>query len=55
MPPKSERRFAIDGQPLPESGSEPLAIDLPAGPDYASIMGLRVIAGRWITGRDRRT
>ena len=50
---RATRRFAIDGQPLPKPGSEPLAIDLPAGPDYASIMGLRVLDGRWIEERDR--
>ena len=50
---RATRRFAIDGQPLPQPGSEPLAIDLPAGPDYASIMGLRVLDGRWIEERDR--
>jgi putative ABC transport system permease protein len=50
---RATRRFAIEGQPLPKPGSEPLAIDLPAGPDYASIMGLRIIQGRWIDERDR--
>jgi putative ABC transport system permease protein len=50
---RATRRFAIDGQPLPKPGTEPLAIDLPAGPDYASIMGLRVLDGRWIDERDR--
>ena len=50
---RATRRFAIDGQPLPKPGTEPLAIDLPAGPDYASIMGLRVVEGRWIDPRDR--
>jgi putative ABC transport system permease protein len=50
---RATRRFAVDGQPLPKPGTEPLAIDLPAGPEYASIMGLRVIEGRWIDERDR--
>lgn len=50
---RATRRFAIDGQPLPKPGSAPLAIDLPAGPSYASIMGLRVLEGRWIDERDR--
>jgi putative ABC transport system permease protein len=50
---RATRRFAIDGQPLPKPGSEPLAIDLPAGPGYASILGLRVLEGRWIDERDR--
>jgi putative ABC transport system permease protein len=50
---RATRRFAIDGEPLPKPGSEPLAIDLPAGPDYASMMGLRVLDGRWIDERDR--
>jgi putative ABC transport system permease protein len=50
---RATRRFAIDGKPLPAPGTEPLAIDLPAGPDYAAIMGLKVIDGRWIDARDR--
>jgi predicted permease len=50
---RATRRFAIDGQPLPAPGTEPLAIDLPAGPGYAAIMGLKVIDGRWIDARDR--
>ena len=50
---RATRRFALDGQPLPKPGTEPIAIDLPASPDYASIMGLRVIEGRWIDERDR--
>jgi predicted permease len=50
---RATRRFAIDGKPLPAPGAEPLAIDLPAGPTYASVMGLRVIDGRWISERDR--
>ena len=29
---RATRRFAIDGQPLPAPGAEPIAIDLPAGP-----------------------
>jgi predicted permease len=50
---RATRRFAIDGEPLPRPGAEPLAIDLPAGPTYASVMGLRVLDGRWISERDR--
>ncbi len=50
---RATRRFAIDGEPLPKPGTEPLAIDLPASPGYASMMGLRVIEGRWIDQRDR--
>ena len=50
---RATRRFAIDGKPLPEPGAEPLAIDLPAGPGYAAIMGLKVLDGRWINDRDR--
>jgi putative ABC transport system permease protein len=49
---RATRRFAIDGEPLPQAGTEPLAIDLPASRDYASLMGLRVIQGRWIDERD---
>ena len=50
---RATRRFAIDGQPLPAPGTEPLAIDLPAGPTYASVMGLRLLDGRWINESDR--
>jgi len=50
---RATRRFAIDGEPLPAPGAEPLAIDLPAGPTYAAVMGLRLIDGRWIGETDR--
>jgi predicted permease len=50
---RATRRFAIGGKPLPPAGSEPIAIDLPASPTYASVMGLRVIDGRWISEHDR--
>jgi predicted permease len=50
---RATRRFAIDGEALPKPGSEPIAVDLPAGPGYLEVMGLRVIDGRWITERDR--
>ena len=50
---RATRRFAIAGKPLPVPGTEPLAIDLPAGPTYAAVLGLRVIDGRWISERDR--
>jgi putative ABC transport system permease protein len=50
---RATRRFAVEGKPLPTPGSEPVAIDLPAGPAYASVMGLRLIDGRWINDSDR--
>ena len=50
---RATRRFAVEGEPLPKPGTEPLAIDLPAGPGYLSVMGLRLIEGRWIDERDR--
>ena len=50
---RATRRYAIEGEPLPAPGAEPLAIDLPAGPAYAAVMGLRVLDGRWIDERDR--
>ena len=49
---RATRRFAVEGRPLPAAGTEPGAIDLPAGPTYAAIMGLRMIEGRWISERD---
>jgi len=42
----------VDGRPLPRPGTEPGAIDLPAGPRYAEVMGLRILDGRWISVRD---
>jgi putative ABC transport system permease protein len=50
---RATRRFAVEGEPLPKPGTEPLAIDLPAGPGYLSVMGLRLIEGRWISETDR--
>lgn len=50
---RATRRFAVDGDPIPPPGSEPLAIDLPASPSYADVLGLRIVAGRWISDRDR--
>lgn len=50
---RATRRFAVEGDPLPKPGAEPLAVDLPAGPDYLKVMGLRLIDGRWIEERDR--
>jgi putative ABC transport system permease protein len=50
---RATRRFAIDGDPIPPPGSEPLAIDLPASPSYAAVLGLRMVSGRWISERDR--
>ncbi len=41
---RATRRFAIDGKEQ-ERGSEPLAVDLPAGPSYAQTVGLRVSTG----------
>jgi putative ABC transport system permease protein len=49
---RATRRFAVDGDPVPPPGSEPLAIDLPASASYAAVLGLRIVAGRWITERD---
>ena len=50
---RATRRFAIEGEPLPEPGTEPIAVDLPAGPGYVNVLGLKMIAGRWIDERDR--
>jgi putative ABC transport system permease protein len=49
---RATRRFAIEGEPLPKPGEEPLAIDLPAGPGYAKVLGLKIIQGRWIEDQD---
>jgi len=50
---RATRRFAIVGKPVPPPGSEPIAIDLPASPTYAQVMGLRLLEGRWISEHDR--
>jgi predicted permease len=49
---RASRRFRIDNND-PAPGTEPLAIDLPAGPTYADTVGLRIVDGRWISERDR--
>jgi predicted permease len=49
---RATRRFAVDGRTPPAPGTEPGAIDLPAGPRYAELMGLRLVEGRWISERD---
>jgi predicted permease len=49
---RSTRRFAVDGK-RPAPGTEPLVIDVPAGPTYAETIGLRLTDGRWISATDR--
>jgi putative ABC transport system permease protein len=49
---RGTRRFAPLNKPLPETGQEPVALDLPVGPDYFSIMGIAVVDGRAFTERD---
>ncbi len=49
---RGTRRFARADQPPPVTGQEPVALDLPVGADYFSVMGIEVKAGRSFTDRD---
>jgi putative ABC transport system permease protein len=49
---RATRRFARANQPLPATGQEPVALDLPVGSDYFSVMGIEVRDGRGFTERD---
>ena len=49
---RGTRRFARADQPPPASGQEPVALDLPVGADYFSVMGIDVKEGRAFTERD---
>ena len=49
---RATRRFARANQPLPATGQEPVALDLPVGSDYFSVMGIALKAGRAFTDGD---
>ena len=49
---RGTRRFARADQPPPATGQEPVALDLPVGADYFSVMGIEVREGRAFTERD---
>ena len=49
---RGTRRFARADQPPPATGQEPVALDLPVGADYFSVMGIEVNEGRAFTERD---
>ena len=49
---RGTRRFARANQPLPPTGQEPVAIELPVGADYFSVMGIEVKDGRAFTEGD---
>ena len=49
---RGTRRFARANKPLPATGHEPVALDLPVGADYFSVMGIEVKEGRAFTERD---
>jgi putative ABC transport system permease protein len=52
---RATRRYAAADRPLPPSGREPTALDLPAGPGYFEVMGIQLTAGRTFTERDTAT
>jgi putative ABC transport system permease protein len=49
---RATRRFARLDQPLPATGQEPVALDLPVGADYFSVMGIEIKQGRGFTAND---
>lgn len=49
---RATRRFARANRPLPAAGQEPVAVDLPVGSDYFSVMGIELTSGRAFTDRD---
>jgi putative ABC transport system permease protein len=48
----TNRRFAFADKPLPEPGKEPVAVELPVSPDYFSLLGVPLRAGRFFTGQE---
>jgi putative ABC transport system permease protein len=51
---RTTRRFALEGEPLPEPGREPLALDIPVSPDYFKLLGIPVRSGRAFTPQDNQ-
>ena len=49
---RATRRVAPANVPPPQPGEELLALDLPVGPDYFAVMGLRLLEGRVIATDD---
>lgn len=52
---RATRRYAVADRPLPPTGREPTALDLPAGPGYFEVMGIQLVAGRTFSERDTAT
>ncbi len=48
-------RFAVDGEPTPEAGQYPVATAAGGSPNYFSMMGVPLLAGRMFTENDVRT
>ena len=49
---RATRRYAPADRPLPPPGSESLAVDMPVGPGYFDVMGIRLVHGRTFDERD---
>jgi putative ABC transport system permease protein len=49
---RTTRRFAFAGQPLPEPGKEPIALEIPVGPGYFALLGIPIRSGRDFTSTD---
>jgi putative ABC transport system permease protein len=49
---RATRRFGRADRPLAPGGQEPLALDMPVGPEYFDVMGITVVAGRAFTSGD---
>ena len=49
---RTTRRFWPEGHPEPESGKEPIALDIPVGAGYFRLLEIPILQGRAFTERD---